>query len=181
MCFPSKPSWSGIIQRKNESPINYLYNFRSLSHYRYSTRGASNEAKEKVETGGREDDLFTRNVGFLAWTVRLTRKSCKRGNDSSKEEGRKRRAKRENFLWWSRRISLLPSPFSRLLYPFSPCSTIESINFSNFWSAAAAAACSPSSRLFSFSFVLSLSLPSLFLFVAAAAGIITWRQSPIVP
>ena len=151
--FSSKPSRSEYNPGKEEieSSINYLYNFRSLSHYRYSTGGGIGRGERRRRGRRRddgEDDLFTRNVGFSAWTVRLARKS-------REEEGtirRKRRKGREGdvsvarkektFFGRSRRnLSLLPSPFSPSLHPFSPCSTTESINFSNFWSAAAALYC----------------------------------------
>lgn len=70
-----------------ESSINYLYNFRSLSHYRYSGGGGGRyRARGRRDDDG-EDDLFTRNVGFSAWTVRLARKS-------RKEEGTIRRKRR---------------------------------------------------------------------------------------
>lgn len=82
-----------ILKEEIESSINYLYNFRSLSHYRYSTGGGigREERRRKGRRDDGEDDLFTRNVGFSAWTVRLARKS-------RKEEGtirRKRRRRKE--------------------------------------------------------------------------------------
>lgn len=81
----------------------------------------------------------------------VDRSSCEKvsqggGNDSSKEEEDEEGAvsvarKEKTFFGRSRGISLLHHPLSLplSLHPFSPCSTTESINFSNFWSGAAAA------------------------------------------
>lgn len=67
-------------------------------------------------------------------------------SDSSKEEEDEEGAvsvarKEKTFFGRSRGISLLHHPLSLplSLHPFSPCSTTESINFSNFWSGAATA------------------------------------------